>query len=128
MTMRKPWAFLLSAVGIVGAIALGLWIATFGGPTSHYKDVEVHVETSRETCWIVGSGARSPDNSLDGWGDCGSGGTQLSDDMTHPPSSIAITKTSEDGAELYAEFVVDGEVTDSGTVTAPGGSLYLSGH
>lgn len=121
------WRFALWLLGITAAIGGAMWTATFWEPGGTYKDVVVKIETTRDTCWIIGRGQRQPDGTLDGMYDCGDGGTDLSDDMTLPAPSGVVQKMTDNDAEVRASFVVDGDVTETAVLTELHETVVLSG-
>ncbi len=43
------WRFAVWLLGITAAIGDDMWTATFWEPGGHWKDVEIQIETTRDT-------------------------------------------------------------------------------
>src|ERR671914_291615 len=123
MTTRARFGLWL--LGIVLAIGAAIALSYFWEPGGTYKDVGVRIYTTSKTCWIVGTGTRHPDGTLDGMYGCGPGGAGLTDDATLPASSAMVQKVSENDAEVHARFVVDGEITETAVLTKAGQVVVL---
>lgn len=119
---------LLVVAAILGVSALLVWTLASAEPEPSPKVVSVRVDAGEDVCWVVEEGPKDPldPNALD-LIRCGGGAVGYDDDLVAVPSSVVVRKTQDNEAVLRAWFVVNGDITDSGTTDDPGGALYLSG-